>query len=74
MDWDAFLAMNGYGGFVWPAYGVAVVVLIVLLVQSLVGLRRRRAALDALLPPGERRSRRRAESRGTPVATPQVRP
>jgi heme exporter protein D len=24
---DAFLAMGGYAAFVWPAYGVAVVVL-----------------------------------------------
>ena len=26
-DISAFLAMGGYAGFVWPAYGVALVVL-----------------------------------------------
>jgi len=29
-----YLAMGGYGGFVWPAYGVAAVVLIGLFVAS----------------------------------------
>jgi heme exporter protein D len=59
MDWNALLEMNGYGSYVWPAYGVTLVVLVAVLVQSIRSLRRRRAALDALLP-GDRRARRAA--------------
>jgi len=29
-----FLAMGGYAGFVWPAYGVAALVLITLVIAS----------------------------------------
>ncbi len=36
-----FLAMGGYAGFVWPAYGVAALVLIALAVTS---VRRARSA------------------------------
>lgn len=35
----AFLAMGGYGGFVWPALGIAVLVLAGLWLQSLAALR-----------------------------------
>lgn len=34
-----FLAMGGYGGFVWPAFGVTALVLVWLLVASLRRLR-----------------------------------
>jgi len=43
-----FFAMGGYAAFVWPAYGVAAVVLIGLLVQSLRVLRARTAEFAAL--------------------------
>jgi heme exporter protein D len=33
-DIAAFLAMGGYAGFVWPAYGVALVVLTGLAINS----------------------------------------
>ena len=36
-----FLAMGGYAGFVWPAYGVAALVLIALVITS---VRRARTA------------------------------
>ncbi len=36
-----FLAMGGYAGFVWPAYGVAALVLIALVISS---VRRARVA------------------------------
>jgi heme exporter protein D len=36
-----FLAMGGYAGFVWPAYGVAALVLIALVITS---VRRARSA------------------------------
>lgn len=41
-----FFAMGGYARFVWPAYGVAVIVLAGLLVHSLIGYRRAWRALD----------------------------
>jgi heme exporter protein D len=44
---DQFLAMGGYAAFVWPAYAVAALVMLGLLVVSLRRLRRTQAALDA---------------------------
>jgi heme exporter protein D len=44
---EKFFAMGGYARFVWPAYGVAVVVLVGLLVQSVVSYRRAQRELDA---------------------------
>ncbi|PSQ91746.1 MAG: heme exporter protein CcmD [Proteobacteria bacterium SW_6_67_9] len=29
MNWAEFLAMGGYAAYVWPAYGLALVVLVV---------------------------------------------
>ncbi|MEX0815723.1 MAG: heme exporter protein CcmD [Dongiaceae bacterium] len=46
---EQFLAMGGYAAFVWPAFAVAAAVLVGLLVVSLRTLRRREAALAALL-------------------------
>jgi len=51
---DSFLAMGGYAGYVWPAYGLAAIVLIGLLVVSLRRLRRAEADLAAL---GQRQPR-----------------
>ena len=28
MNWQAFLAMGGYGAYVWPAYALALVLLV----------------------------------------------
>jgi heme exporter protein D len=42
---SAWLAMGGYAGFVWPAYGIAVVVLGGLTLHS---WRRYRASADSL--------------------------
>ncbi len=44
----AFLAMGGYAGFVWPAYGAALIVLGGLTAQSLAAYRRRQRELDML--------------------------
>jgi heme exporter protein D len=55
-----FLAMGGYAAYVWPAYAVAALVLIGLLVQSRSALRRNEALLrhlEAARPPRRRRSR-----------------
>ena len=43
-----FLEMGGYAAFVWPAYGITVLVLVLLLVDSLGRLRRRQAELARL--------------------------
>ncbi|HYM02834.1 MAG TPA: heme exporter protein CcmD [Stellaceae bacterium] len=54
---DAFLAMGGYAAFVWPAYGLAVIVLGGFTLQSLTAYRRRQRELDLLQRerPDERR-------------------
>jgi heme exporter protein D len=41
-----FLAMGGYAAYVWTAYGIAALVLILLLVQSWRSARRRDAELE----------------------------
>ena len=52
-----FFAMGGYAGFIWPAYGIAALVLIGLLVASLQQLRRAREMLRRYdLRPGSDRS------------------
>jgi heme exporter protein D len=43
-----FLAMGGYAAFVWPAYGVALLALGGLLIQSLRQYRARQRELDRL--------------------------
>ncbi len=55
----AFLAMGGYAAYVWPAYGVAAVVMLVLLVVSRRGWLANEAALRALQQQGVSRRRRR---------------
>jgi heme exporter protein D len=44
----AFLAMGGYAGFVWPAYGVALAVLAVLALLSWRRYRESTVALERL--------------------------
>lgn len=55
-----FFAMGGYAAYVWPAYALAALVLVGLLVASLRGLHAREATLKALegSRPVRRRSRR----------------
>ena len=43
-----FLAMGGYAAFVWPAYGIAAVVLAALAIESLDAYRRARRDLARL--------------------------
>ena len=47
-DIGAFLAMGGYAGFVWPAYGVTLVVLTGLAVNSWWRYRQSTATLEQL--------------------------
>lgn len=43
-----FLEMGGYARFVWPAFGVAAGVLLVLLAQSVAAYRRAQRELETL--------------------------
>ena len=47
-DLASFLAMGGYADYVWPAYGVTVLVLAGLLAWSLAAYRRRQRELERL--------------------------
>ncbi|MBP2306217.1 heme exporter protein CcmD [Azospirillum melinis] len=69
-----FLHMGGYAAYVWPAYGIATIVLLGLLVATWKGLRNAEATLKALesARPPRRRTRnsgRKAaeQSAGTPA-------
>jgi heme exporter protein D len=44
----SYFAMGGYGGFIWPAYGLTAVVLIGLLIASRRTLAARETKLDAI--------------------------
>ena len=48
---SGFLEMGGYAAFVWPAYGVAALVLLGLLFDSLSAYRRRQRELETLTRP-----------------------
>ncbi len=43
-----YFAMGGHAGFIWPAYGIATVVLAGLLITSLRGMRRNEALARSL--------------------------
>ena len=45
---NEFLHMGGYAAYVWPAYGIATLVLLGLLVATWKGLRNAEATLKAL--------------------------
>ncbi len=55
-----FLTMGGYAAFVWPAFGITVVVMAGLLVASLRGLRQERQTLELMENARPRRSNRGA--------------
>ena len=48
MDANGFLSMGGYAGYVWPAYGIAALVLIAMTVASVWRLRHVRRDLARL--------------------------
>lgn len=52
---QVFLHMEGYGGFIWPAFGVTVLVMAVLLIVSLRSLKVRETTLAALQAAGRGR-------------------
>ena len=45
-DLGTFLSMGGYAAYVWPAYGLAALVLIGMAVQAVGAYRRTKAALE----------------------------
>jgi len=59
----ALIEMGGYAAFVWPAYGIALVVLVGVVVASRHSLRRNEAEL-ARLQEGRRERRARAPEDG----------
>jgi heme exporter protein D len=63
-----FFSMGGYAAYVWPAYGIAAVILVAMLIVSLRGLRRHEALLKTLETSRPRRrewSRRAASASAT---------
>jgi heme exporter protein D len=65
-----FFSMGGYAAYVWPAYGIAAVILVAMLIVSLRGLRRHEALLKTLQTsrPHRRDRNRRANSTALPAA------
>ena len=64
---SSFLEMGGYGGFVWPAFGLTAAVLLAFLIESLRRLKaaeRTLARLEAQVP--SRRARRTSSQAGGP--------
>ncbi len=58
-----FLAMGGYGAYVWPAYGLAALAFAGMLAWTLLALRARRREEQALSAAGRsRRTRREVQS------------
>ena len=58
-----FLAMGGYGAYVWTAYGVTALALLLLFLWSWYGARAREAELEQVRKLS--RAERRAQSSGT---------
>ncbi|MDR3516401.1 MAG: heme exporter protein CcmD [Azospirillaceae bacterium] len=68
-----FLEMGGYAAFVWPAYGIVIVVLAGLLLVSLHRLRRNDAILTGLEAAHPRRRRNAtAVSEPAPPSAPEI--
>jgi heme exporter protein D len=60
-----FFSMGGYAAYVWPAYGIAAVILVAMLIVSLRGLRRHEALLKALETSRPRRRQRNRPTNST---------
>jgi heme exporter protein D len=58
-SFGTFLAMGGYGGYVWPAYGLTVLAFAGMLVWTMATLRARRREEQGLSAAGRSRRGRR---------------
>ena len=65
----SFLEMGGYAGFVWPALGIVLAVLVGFLVTSLRSLRSREATLRTLEAAAPENPRRRRARTAEPEAS-----
>ena len=63
-----YFAMGGYAAYVWPAYGITVLVLVGMLAATLRGLRAREAMVRALEAARPSRTARRAARQQQPAA------
>jgi heme exporter protein D len=52
-----YLAMGGYGAFIWPAYGVAAILMVGVLILSWKSMRQREALVEVLRA-GRRKERK----------------
>jgi heme exporter protein D len=64
-----FFSMGGYAAYVWPAYGIAAVILVTMLIVSLRGLRRHEALLKTLETSRPRRRERNRRAAAPASAT-----
>ncbi len=55
---ESFLAMGGYGAYVWPAYGLTAAIMIAFVITTLRALRSRKRALETLEQNTPKRHRR----------------
>jgi heme exporter protein D len=65
-----FFSMGGYAAYVWPAYGVAAVFLVGMLIVSLRGLRRHESLLKTLEATRPRRRERARRDAAPPSGAP----
>ncbi len=63
---EEFLNMGGYGAFIWPSYGVSLLVLVFLVLLSFRRLRRVERALEPLEQDRRARRRRPVKREGVP--------
>ncbi len=62
-DLQTYLAMGGYGAYVWPAYGLTVLAFVGMLGWTIMTLKARRRVEQGLAAAGRsRRGRREAKS------------
>lgn len=57
-----FFAMGGYGAFIWPCYGLAALVMIVLVVQSVRSMRVNEKLVETLRASRSHRRDQRGDS------------
>ncbi len=59
---SAFFGMGGYGGYIWPAWGIATIVIAILVFASVHAMRARERELAQLEAETPRRRRARGDA------------